>query len=149
MTALDVISFTGCLSLTSNFNYIDQNNITSNDAIVFICNGNISNVLLEWYVNDEVIASYTYRDEHNFPRNISPSPMNSGYEVQISSASADYGFVNFANFTLAIHQCDIDTLGEDIVQCGNTLVKSNTIEYGLANLTGNQKANVLVYMYVG
>ena len=100
------------------------------------------NVLLEWYVNDEVIASYTYRDEHNFPRNISPSPKNSGYEVQISSASADYGFVNFANFTLAIHQCDIATHGEDRVQCGNTLVKSNIIAYGLVNLTGNRKLRI-------
>ena len=108
------------------------------NTIVFICNGNISNVILDWYVNDEVVATYTYREGHIFPRSISPLSMNSGYEVQISSANSDYGFVNFANFTLAIHQCDITTHGEDRVQCGNPLAKSNTIAYGLDNFSGNR-----------
>ena len=138
---MDVISFAGCLSLRSNFNSIDQNNVTSNDTIVFICNANFSHVALEWYVNDEVIASYSYRDGQSFPRTISPSPMNSGYEVQISSASSENGYINYENFTLAIPLCDIAAL-EVKVQCGNSLVKSNTIEYGLANLIGNQNANV-------
>ena len=105
---------------------------------MFICNANISNVALEWYVNDEVIATYSYRDGQSFPKTISPSPINSGYEVQISSASSENGFINYENFTLAIPLCDIAAV-EVKVQCGNSLVKSNTIEYGLANFSGNRK----------
>ena len=108
---------------------------------MFICNANISNVALEWYVNDEVIAIYPYRDGQSFPKTITPMPMNSRYEVQISSAISENGFINYENFTLAIPLCDIAAL-EVKVQCGNSLVKSNTIAYGLANLTGNQNANV-------
>ena len=104
-------------------------------VITFFCNGNISSLILDWYINGEAIATYTYRDGQSFPRTI--SPFIAGIEVQISSAASEYGFVNFKNFTLAVPLCIITTFGEVTVQCGNSLIKSNTVTFGLANWTGN------------
>ena len=116
---------------------IDPNNIRSKDKIVFNCNGNISNVILDWYINGETVATYTYRGGHSFPMTILPSSTIPGIKVQISSAIQQYGYINYENFTLSIPQCNIVTHGEVTVQCGNSLVRSNIITYGLHNFSGN------------
>ena len=103
--------------------------------ITFFCNANISSLILDWYINGEAIATYTYRDGQSFPRTL--SPVIAGVEVQISSAASENGFINFENFTLAVPLCIITTFGEATVQCGNSLIKSNTVTFGLANWTGN------------
>ena len=116
---------------------MDSIDARSNDTIVFICNGNISNEILDWTINGDAIATYRYHEDQSFPRIISPSSMISGIEVQISSAVSENGFINFENFTLAIPPCNIATYGEVTVQCGNSLVQSNVISYELYNVSGN------------
>ena len=72
---------------------------------------------------------------------ILPSSTIAGIKVQISSAIQQYGSVNYENFTLSIPQCNIVTLGELTVQCGNSFVQSNIIMYDQVNLTGNKSYN--------
>ena len=87
---------------------------------------------LRWFINDDIIASYPYHPNHQFPYNeiLTSSPWTDVVIIQIVEASWSDSSLDRANFysTLTANLSAVRELGGENVTCGSTGTRSNTIE---------------------
>ena len=80
--------------------------------------------LIDWYINDTLLARYTYKANHKFP--LAVMVQNSLKAVaQISSSSFINGQFNFENFTLSVDLDDLLPFQGQNITCGSFGERSN------------------------
>jgi len=106
--------------------------------VIFTCNTFEPVLLLEWYIDDSPLVSYTYRGE-KLPVRISTinnSMLNA--EVVISSVSVNNtsGNVYYGNVTLATSLTSLTQFRNSNISCGSYFHRSNFVHIGDYSLYG-------------
>ena len=103
--------------------------------VTFNCTAvDIPSTTLRWFINDDIIASYPYDSNHQFPKDHTITTMSSPWRdvvmIQIVEASYNDNNHDRGNFqsTLTTNLSAVRELGGENVTCGSAGTKSNTIE---------------------
>ena len=96
----------------------------------FNCNAtDLPSTTLRWFINDDIIASYPYDPNHQFPRNIQ-SMSTHGVIIHILQAYFSASSMDRASFhsTLSGNLSVIREMGGHSISCGSTGTKSNNVD---------------------
>ena len=106
-------------------------------SVTFTCNalGFGTSGLIDWYINDTLLARYTYVASHNFPVTVMvQSSLNA--VAQISSSSFFNGQFNFENFTLSVDLEDLLPFQGQNITCGTIAERSNDFNINKFTILG-------------
>ena len=80
--------------------------------------------LIDWYINDTLLARYTYASNHIFPFAVMVNTSLNAV-AQISSSSFTNSQFNFENFTLSVDLDDLLPFQGQNITCGTLAERSN------------------------
>ena len=106
-------------------------------SVTLTCNalGFGASGLIDWYINDTLLARYTYVASHKFPFAVMvQSSLNA--VVLISSSSLINGQFNFENFTLLVDLDDLLPFQGENIACGTLLQRSNVFNINKFTVLG-------------
>ena len=98
--------------------------------------------LIDWYLNDTLLARYSYRESDTFPLYISTEPSISGLWVQISSATITNNHFNFNNFTISSDLNNLVQYQRQNLTCGTKLMRSDPINIGDFTIQGKMTSKL-------
>lgn len=97
----------------------------SSDVLVFTCIGVAIPLVLDWVINDTVIAEYWFRSTHNFPRSIDVNYVGGNVTVIINHAEELPTIDRPHNITSTLTATAID-LEDNPIRCESQNFRSAT-----------------------
>ena len=94
---------------------------------VFTCNAKITNIAIEWFIDDTQIATYILRSRDTYPRVVQSSLPEASVIMTSVTVTAN-NIIAYENFTLSINIKDLAQYIGRNISCGTLFQRSNTIE---------------------
>ena len=106
-------------------------------SVILTCNalGFGTSGLIDWYINDTVLARYTFRVDDKFPFIVMVEDILNA-TVQISSSNFSNGVFNFENFTLSVDLVNLFPFQGQNITCGTITERSNVFNINKFTIQG-------------
>lgn len=115
-------------------------------TVTFTCNAlEFGSQVIDWYIDNTIVARYTFSQAHRFPLTIMPSVAQ--FMVQIASVNIINSEFNFINFTLSAQLDDLLQFQGQSLTCGTLVQRSTHFNIAKYEIVGKFMSGCTFYIY--